>query len=61
MATIESLAKRLDDLDHDRGYFSIEEIVSANAMNNESLIDAVQREHPFKTFNPAMLRDLLGE
>lgn len=61
MATIESIAKRLDDLDRDRGYFSIEEIFSAKPMKDESIIDAVQREHPFKTFNPAMLRDLLGE
>lgn len=61
MATIESIAKRLDDLVHDLGYFSIEDIVSANPLEGESLIDAVQREQPFKTLNPAMLRDLLKE
>ena len=60
MATVESLTKRLDALDGDRGYFSIEEILLAlsNPFEGESFTEALHREHPLKTFNPAMVRFL---
>ena len=61
MATIESIAKRLDDLDQDRGYFTIEDFIFERPIDGESLLEAMQREHPLKIFNPAMLRDLLKE
>lgn len=55
MATVENLAKRLDRLGKDRGYFTIEDIILAKPMAGESLVQAIQREHPGKDFDPAML------
>lgn len=61
MATVEGLAKRLDELDEDRGYFTIEDIILARPMAGESLIQAIQREHPGKDFDPTMLASCLKQ
>jgi hypothetical protein len=63
MATIESITKRLDKLDGDRGYFSIEEILLAlsNPLAGESFTEALHREHPLKTYNPTMVQSILKE
>ena len=60
MATVESITKRLDELDGDRGYFSIEELLLAlsRPLAGESFTEALHREHPLKTYNPAMVRSL---
>ena len=58
MATIESISKRLDDLDKGRGYFKIEDYVLANPRPGESQFDAMVRENPRKTIHPDMMKDL---
>ena len=58
MATVESITKRLDALEEDRGYFSIEDLVSACSITGELQIEDLCREHPFKAINPAMVRFL---
>ena len=58
MPTVESLNKRLDALDEERGYFAIEDFVSARPMEGESMVEAAEREHPFKTFDPSMVQSL---
>ena len=58
MATVESISKRLDALDGDRGYFTIEDLVSAHPLAGESFTEALHREHPLKTYDPAMVRSL---
>ncbi len=55
MATVESLAKRLDKFNENRRYYSIEDIILAQPMAGESLIEALQRDHPGKDFDPAMV------
>ena len=62
MATIEGIKKRLDDLDKDRGYFKIEELLLAlsSPLAGESFTEALHREHPFKTINPAMVQSILS-
>ncbi len=59
MATVESIAKRLDALDKDRGYFTIEDLVSACTITGELQIEDLYREHPSKTINPALLKSIL--
>ncbi len=59
MATVETITKRLDALDEERGYFTIEELVSACTTTGELQIEDLCREHPFKTFNPAMVQSIL--
>jgi hypothetical protein len=61
MAKIKTLIKRLDALDKDRGYFTIMEIVSAirRPETGECPLEALQREHPLKTFNPEMIESIL--
>ncbi len=61
MPTVESITKRLDDLDKDRGYFGIEDLIWAYEMAGESMFEVLHREHPLKTFNPAMVQGLLKE
>ena len=60
MATVESITKRLDALDKDRGYFTIEELLLAlsSPLAGESFTEALHREHPLKTYNPDMVRFL---
>jgi len=59
MATLESLAKSLEKLEGDRGYFTIEEILDAlSRSTNNDLVEILQREHPFKTFHPSMFESL---
>ncbi|RLA42368.1 MAG: hypothetical protein DRR42_23525 [Gammaproteobacteria bacterium] len=60
MATVESINRRLDELDGDRAYFSIEEILLAlsRPLAGESLLDTMHREHPSKTINPSMVESL---
>ena len=60
MPTVESITKRLDALDENRGYFTIEDLVSASPMEGESLVEAWHREHPLKTYNPAMVQSILS-
>jgi hypothetical protein len=59
MATVDGLKKRLDALDEERGYFTIEELVSALTTTGESFTEALHREHPLKTYNPAMVQSIL--
>jgi len=59
MATVERLTKRLDDLDKDRRYFRLEDFILASPMAGESLTEALHREHPLKTYNPAMVQSIL--
>ena len=63
MATLESLTKRLDDLDKDRGYFTIEEIVFAleREKQGDSMFDILHREHPGKTLHPDLVGFLLKQ
>ena len=60
MATVDSITKRLDTLDKDRGYFSIEDFISAleREIPGESLIEVMEREHPFKAIHPSMVQSL---
>lgn len=61
MATIESITKRLDDLEKGHSYFSIEEIVMAleREKEGESFLEALHRECPGKTFHPDLVSHLL--
>lgn len=61
MATVESITRRLDALDKDRGYFTIEELLLAlsSPLAGESFTEALHREHPLKTYNPAMVQSIL--
>ena len=59
MATVESLTRRLDKLDENRRYYRIEDIILAQPMAGESLIQTLQREHPGKDFDPAMVASCL--
>lgn len=61
MLTIESLTKRLDDLEKDRGYFSIEDIILTLEcpVPGETLFQTLHREHPGKTIHPGLVSLLL--
>ncbi len=58
MATVDSITKRLDALDDDRGYFTIENLLSACSITGQLQIEDLCREHPFKTFDPSMVQSL---
>ena len=60
MPTVEGITKRLDALDEDRGYFTIEDIVSARTITGELQLEDMCRKHPSKTFNPALIESILS-
>ncbi len=59
MATVDCLKKRLDALDEDRGYFTIEDLVSACTIRGELQFEELYRKHPSKTINPALLESIV--
>lgn len=61
MASVESLTRRLDKLDENRRYYRIEDFILAQPMAGESLIETLQREHPGKDFDPAMVASCLKQ
>lgn len=62
MATVESITKRLDGLEGDRNYLTIEEVLLAleRETPDESAVEILQRLYPLKKLHPTAMADLLN-
>lgn len=60
MATIEGLTERLEKLDKKDRYFTIEDIIGVIHLPAEAWFEELQRRHPLKSLDPAMVEGILS-